>query len=116
LGGLTPANPRWSGASTTSTSPTSGSPKATSTPKAGEEVVLATHNPQVDVLGRPGTPNSQLEDETALERHDVSEHRDDASQKPIEDEELPTACELRSISTGGDHRFAVSRRKPSKRR
>jgi hypothetical protein len=49
---------------------------------------------EVHVLRRARSLESKLENETALENDSVSEHRDDAREKPVEDEKLSAAREL----------------------
>src|SRR6185295_1727839 len=52
-----------------------------------------THQPEVDVPGGAGPFEAQLEDEPTLEGCRIPEHRDDASEEALEDEELPLARE-----------------------
>jgi hypothetical protein len=59
-----------------------------------QNVVGRAHHPQIDVLGRPGPAEPELENESTLEHDRVSGDSRDASEEPIEDEQLATPREI----------------------
>lgn len=62
--------------------------------KLVEHVVGRAHHAQIDVFGGPSPGEAHFEDQPALEHHRITNHRDDASEKPIENEQLAAACEV----------------------
>jgi len=66
--------------------------------KSLKYVVGRAHHTKVDIFGGPSPDEAHFENQPALERHRVTNDRDDAREEPIEDEQLATA---REVGTGG---------------